>query len=74
MVEDRLNGLALMHIHQEIEPSIDEVINKLVIISKSQVGTKVVKASPTYCILFMREVCIVQIWVLFQVVVTSHKF
>ena len=28
MVEDRLNGLALMHIHQEIEPSIDEVINK----------------------------------------------
>ena len=27
MVEDRLNGLALMHIHQEIEPSIDEVIN-----------------------------------------------
>ena len=27
MVEDRLNGLALMHIHQEIQPSIDEVIN-----------------------------------------------
>ena len=28
MVEDHLNGFALMHIDQEIEPSIDEVINK----------------------------------------------
>ena len=74
MVEDRLNGFALMHIHQEIEPSIDEVINKLVIISKSQAGTKIVKASPSYYIFFMREVRIVQIWVLFQIVVTSHKF
>ena len=27
MVKNRLNGLALMHIYQEIEPSIDEVIN-----------------------------------------------
>ena len=28
MVEERLNGLALMHIHQEIEPDVEEVINK----------------------------------------------
>ena len=28
MLEDRLNGLALMHIHQEIIPDVDEVINK----------------------------------------------
>ncbi|XP_046861158.1 52 kDa repressor of the inhibitor of the protein kinase-like [Xenia sp. Carnegie-2017] len=28
MVEERLNGLALMRIHQEIEPTVDEVINK----------------------------------------------
>ena len=28
MVEDRLNGLALMRIHQEIEPDVEEVINK----------------------------------------------
>ena len=28
MLEDRLNGLALMHIPQEIIPDVDEVINK----------------------------------------------
>lgn len=28
MVEDRLNGLALMHIHQEIEPDVERVIDK----------------------------------------------
>ena len=28
MVEERLNGLALMYIHQEIEPDVEEVINK----------------------------------------------
>ena len=29
MVEDRLNGLALLHIHQEIEPTVNEVIQKV---------------------------------------------
>ena len=53
LVEDCLVGLALMHIHQEIEPSVDEVINKF--LRKSQVGTKVVKASPSHYIFFMRE-------------------
>ena len=28
MVEDRINGLALMQIHPEIEPDIADVINK----------------------------------------------
>ena len=28
MVEDRINGLALMQIHTEIEPDIADVINK----------------------------------------------
>ena len=28
MVEDRLNGLALMQIHQEIEPDVQDVIDK----------------------------------------------
>ena len=28
MVEDRLNGLALMRIHQEIEPDVEDVIDK----------------------------------------------
>ena len=28
MVKERLHGLALMHIHQEIEPDVEEVINK----------------------------------------------
>ena len=28
MVEERLNGLALMNIHQEIVPDIDQVIYK----------------------------------------------
>ena len=28
MVEDRLNGLALMHVHQEIQLDISEVIKK----------------------------------------------
>lgn len=28
MVETRLNGLALMQIHQEIEPDVQDVINK----------------------------------------------
>ena len=29
MVEERLNGLALMEIHQDIEPSVQQVIDKL---------------------------------------------
>ena len=28
MVDDRLNGLALMHIHQEIEPEVNSIIDK----------------------------------------------
>ena len=28
MCQDRLNGLALMRIHQEIEPDVNPVINK----------------------------------------------
>ena len=31
MVEDRLNGLALLHIHQEIEPTVNEVIQKFAV-------------------------------------------
>ena len=29
MVEERLNGLALMEIHQDIEPSVQQAIDKL---------------------------------------------
>ena len=28
MLEDRLNGLALMQIHQEIEPDVNQVLDK----------------------------------------------
>ena len=28
MVEERLNGLALMNIHQDIQPSVQQVIDK----------------------------------------------
>ena len=35
MVEDCLIGLALMHIHLEIEPSIDEVINRFSLANRS---------------------------------------
>ena len=28
MVDDRLNGLALMHIHHEIEPEVNSIIDK----------------------------------------------
>ena len=28
MVEERLNGLALMHVHQEIEPDVQDVLQK----------------------------------------------
>ena len=28
MIEERLNGLALMHVHQEIEPDVQEVLQK----------------------------------------------
>ena len=28
MVEERLNALALMHVHQEIEPDVQDVLQK----------------------------------------------
>ena len=28
MIAERLNGLALMHIHRDIEPDVEEIINK----------------------------------------------
>ena len=36
MLEDRLNGLALMHNHQEIIPDVDEVINKFALMGPRQ--------------------------------------
>ena len=28
MIAERLNGLSLMHIHRDIEPDVEEIINK----------------------------------------------
>jgi hypothetical protein len=31
MVEDRLNGLAMMHIHQEIIPEVEDIIDEFAV-------------------------------------------
>ena len=71
MLEDCLIGLALMHIHQEIEPSIDEVINRFSLANR-MLELKLLKH--LLPITFFHARGIIQIWVLLQIVITSQKF
>ena len=36
MLEDRLNGLALMHIHKEIEPDVDDIMFRTFVVLTHQ--------------------------------------
>ena len=65
MLENRLNGLALLHIHQEIEPTVNEVIEKFSLDGPRKLDFY----SLDYClvynfiVLFITYVCILLIWI-----------